>query len=83
MTARLFKSSKTYILLLVFLLTAGLYISCRQQKTVSSNTPPEENRFTTTVLSQPGELDEPMAFTFLDNSEMLIVERKGGVKAFN
>ena len=44
---------------------------------------PEDNRFTTTILSQPGELDEPMAFTFLNDREMLIAERKGGVKVFD
>lgn len=45
--------------------------------------PPEENRFTTTVLSQANTLDEPMAFTFLNEEEMLVVERKGGVKSFH
>lgn len=44
---------------------------------------PDENRFVTTILSQPGDFDEPMAFTFLNNSEMLVVERKGAVKSFN
>jgi cytochrome c len=82
-TVGLFRFPRKYVWIIAFLLFAGMYISCRQQKAVSSNTPPEENRFTTTVLSQPGELDEPMAFTFLNKSEMLIVERKGGVKAFN
>ena len=41
---------------------------------------PAENRFTTTVLTAPGDFDEPMAFTFLDNERMMVVERKGGVK---
>lgn len=44
---------------------------------------PEENRFTTATLSLPGSLDELVAFTFLNEDEMLIVERKGGVKAFH
>jgi len=44
---------------------------------------PAEDRFTTTVLSDPGTLNEPMAFTFLNEEEMLIVERKGGVQSFN
>lgn len=58
--------------------------SCQTGKnTTDTSLPPDENRFTTTVLSQPGELDEPMEFTFLNNEDMLIVERKGGVKAFN
>jgi cytochrome c len=65
-------------------LTLGVLISCQSNKnTADSSLPPDENRFTTTVLSQAGDLDEPMAFTFVDNEEMLIVERKGGVKAFN
>jgi cytochrome c len=58
--------------------------ACQPGKnTPNATLAPDENRFTTTVLSQPGELDEPMAFTFLNDEEMLIVERKGGVKAFN
>ncbi|SDL26300.1 cytochrome c [Catalinimonas alkaloidigena] len=43
--------------------------------------PPEDNRFTKVVLTQPGELDEPMEMTFLDGGRrVLFVERKGGVK---
>ncbi|PHN02586.1 PQQ-dependent sugar dehydrogenase [Flavilitoribacter nigricans] len=58
--------------------------SCQGTKEpMDHNLPPEENRFTTTVISEPGALDEPMAFTFLNDEEMLIVERKGGVKSFN
>ncbi|MFT4568633.1 MAG: cytochrome c, partial [Saprospiraceae bacterium] len=57
--------------------------SCQTDKEGNDNTKPAENRFTTTSLNDPGSLDEPMAFTFLDNEEMLLVERKGGVKAFN
>jgi cytochrome c len=44
------------------------------------NTPPEENRFTVSVLTQPGQLDEPMAFTFPTEDRILLVERKGDVK---
>lgn len=68
--------------LLVLLLP--LLVACQPGKnTLNDSLPPDENRFTTTVLSQPGELDEPMAFTFLNDEEMLIVEREGGVKAFD
>lgn len=59
-----------------------LLISCNEEP-VADLSPPEENRFTTTVLTEPGELDEPMAFTFLNDTELLFVERKGGVKSFN
>jgi cytochrome c len=58
--------------------------SCKKSESqTTTDGPPEENRFTTTIMSQPGELDEPMAFTFLDQDRMLVVERKGGVKLFN
>ena len=63
-------------------LCVGLY-SCKPQQEGLSHLPPDMNRFTTTVLSAPGDLDEPMAFTFLDAEKMLIAERKGGVKAFD
>lgn len=70
----------TYVLLL---LSIGVF-SCQTDQPVSDDTQkPEDNRFTTTVLTDPGSLDEPMAFTFLDEEEILIVERKGGIKAFN
>lgn len=69
-------------LIYVFLFSIALS-SCQEQETAPDDQPPEENRFTTTIISEPGALDEPMAFTFLDKEEMLIVERKGGVKAFN
>ena len=55
-------------------------LSCKQSKEAGDRTPPEENRFTTTVITQPGQLDEPMEFTFLSKDKMVFVERKGGVK---
>lgn len=64
-----------------FVLSILILFSCGQES--SSHLPPEENRFTTTILNQPGSLDEPMAFTFTHEQEMLIVERKGNVKAFD
>ena len=57
--------------------------SCQHQQGVSGNTLPEVNRFTTSILSSPGALEEPMAFTFVNENEILIVERRGGVKAFD
>ncbi|WP_116125335.1 PQQ-dependent sugar dehydrogenase [Lewinella sp. IMCC34183] len=75
----------TSLRLLLCIGTLGIITSCQSdpQAGVDDGTLPEENRFTTTVLSEPGSLDEPMAFTFLTPDEMMIVERKGGVKTFN
>ncbi len=67
------------------LLAAGLF-ACQSDGADSptdDGSKPEENRFTTTILSDPGRLDEPMAFTFLSDDEMMLVERKGGVKTFH
>ena len=68
---------------MAWLVPTLLWNSCQPPENDFDLLPPEENRFTTTALNQPGSLDEPMAFTFLNNEEMLIVERKGGVKSFN
>ncbi|MEO5977068.1 MAG: PQQ-dependent sugar dehydrogenase [Chryseolinea sp.] len=61
-------------------------ISCKQSDSPANqadSTPPEENRFTTTVITQPGALDEPMVFTFTGKDQLVFVERKGGVKTLN
>lgn len=47
------------------------------------NIKPEDNRFTTTVLTKPGELDEPMIIDFLPSGKVLFVERKGALKSFD
>ncbi len=57
--------------------------SCTQSTDTNDATPPETNRFTTTVLTKPGELDEPMVIDFLPNGRILFVERKGKLKSFN
>lgn len=44
---------------------------------------PDESRFTKTVLTKNGELDEPMELTFLPDGRILFVERKGNLKSFN
>jgi cytochrome c len=72
----LLKKSALFALLLIM-------ANACNNKDSATLAPPEENRFTTTVLTQPGDLNEPMAFTFLNNDELLFVERKGGVKSFN
>ena len=43
-----------------------------------SSIKPDDNRFTKVVLTEG--MDEPMEFTFLPDSRILFVERKGGVK---
>ena len=67
-----------YVVFLFVLLSA-----CQAIQQNPDPVPPDENRFTTSVLSLPGTLDEPMAFTFLNEWELLVAERKGGLKAFN
>lgn len=68
----------------LLLLMTNAFWACQGTKDqIDSNLPPEENRFTTTILSEPGALDEPMEFAFISKEEMLIAERKGGVKSFN
>ncbi|MBB4077758.1 cytochrome c [Lewinella aquimaris] len=57
--------------------------SCGEGEAAAEIDPVEDNRFTTSVLTDAGGLDEPMAFTFIDEDNVLLVERKGGVKAFN
>lgn len=63
----------------VALFVIGL-LGCEQEE---NNEKPEDNRFTVSVLTPPNTLDEPMAFTFINEEEMLIAERKGGIKHLN
>ena len=58
-------------------------ISCKQDVVIDENLKPDDNRFTVSILTEPNSLDEPMAFTFLNKQEMIIIERKGGIKHFN
>lgn len=44
---------------------------------------PDESRFTSTVLIPPGELDEPMVLQVLPDERVLIIERKGALKAYD
>jgi len=57
----------------VLVLLSIYLFSCQTSEENFDDLQPEENGFTTSNLNQPGSLDEPMAFTFLDNEEMLIV----------
>lgn len=56
-------------------------VSCRQSSDGSDTTVPDDNRFTTVVLTKPGELDEPMEMAFTGDGRLLLVERKGNVKS--
>ncbi len=49
--------------------------------TYGQSAPPEENRFTKSILTE--KLDEPMEMTFLPDKRILFVERKGNLKAYN
>ena len=66
------------ILLLIF-----VGVSCKTGTKVADTTPPEENRFTTTIISKPGALDEPMEMVFTNDERILFVERKGALKSFD
>jgi cytochrome c len=63
--------------LLLFLLLG--FLSCKPEDDPTIK--PEDNRFTKVVLTEG--MDEPMEMTFLPESRVLIVERKGGVKIFD
>jgi cytochrome c len=60
-----------------------LAAACKQTAEIDDSLPPEENRFVRSVLTQPGQLDEPMVMSFLKDGRILMVERKGGLKSFN
>ena len=67
----------------LLVLMALVLFTCRSSEELIQNQKPEDNRFTTMALNEPGSLEEPMAFTFLNTKEMLIVERRGAVKSFD
>lgn len=65
-----------------WVLMVVIYFSCGDTGMGYDDTaPPEENRFTKVVLTEG--MDEPMAMTFLPDGRVVIVERKGGVKAYD
>src|SRR6187401_2921044 len=74
---RISKSSLK-LLLLIF-----IGVSCKTGTKFAETTPPEENRFTTTIISKPGALDEPMEMVFTNDERILFVERKGALKSFD
>ena len=75
--------SKILSSLAMYSLLIGMINSCQPARERLAKQAPELNRFTTSILTLPGSLDEPMAFSFLNKQELLLVERKGGVKSFN
>ncbi len=60
---------------------ALLLISACTSETADTTLKPDDNRFTKVVLAEG--LDEPMEMTFLNQHEILVVERKGGVRLIN
>src|SRR5262245_60107698 len=65
----------------VFLIFVGA--SCKKGSTTADTAPPEENRFTTTIITKPGALDEPLEMVFTNDERVLFVERKGTLKSFD
>ena len=77
---KLNKISSSYLRILF--LTCVIF-SCKNGNNNADRTPPEENRFTTTIITQPGALDEPMEMVITNDERILFVERKGALKSFD
>ena len=77
-TTNKISKSSLGLLLLIF-----VGVSCKTGTKVADTTPPEENRFTTTIITKPGALDEPMEMVFTNDERILFVERKGALKSFD
>jgi len=73
----------TSVRTLLLLMTVSVVFSCKQPENPEDKLPPEENRFTTTVLTEPGKLDEPMVLDFTGDGRILFVERKGNLKSYD
>ncbi|MDR7130016.1 cytochrome c [Algoriphagus sp. 4150] len=71
------KQTYRSIAVLSLALLSGI-LSCSEPEKKESTEKPDENRFTQVVLTEG--MDEPMEMTFLPDSKILFVERKGGVK---
>ncbi len=66
----------------IFIVALITISSCKKDEPQDDpNIKPDENRFTKVVLTEG--MDEPMEMTFLPDSRILFVERKGGVKIFD
>ncbi len=56
--------------------------SCKvEEEKQNSYNPIEDSRFTKVILT--GGLDEPTEFVILPNKDIIVVERKGGIKRYN
>lgn len=75
------QAAKRYGLPAILFLTVAF--ACKQTAEFDDSLPPEENRFVRSVLTQPGQLDEPMVMSFLKDGRILFVERKGNLKSFS
>ncbi len=68
-----------------FLAIVLCFLSCarqdKRQGSPNTQTPPQENRFTKTVLAE--DLSEPMELAVTRNHRVFFVERKGSVKLYN
>src|SRR5687767_15439911 len=64
----------------------AMLFSCSVKETrqeAISTAKPEDNRFTTVVLTAEGALDEPMMFQVAEDHSVFIIERKGTLKKFD
>jgi cytochrome c len=76
---RLFLANRKNNCSLLLVITVIALLSCNRGEAPGSNEKPEDNRFTKVVLAQG--FDEPMAMSFTNDGRVLIVERKGALKA--
>lgn len=68
---------------ILFVLIWGCKNNALSPSGIVSTDKPDDNRFTKTILTKPGELNEPMAMAFLEHGRVIMVERKGDVKIFD
>lgn len=60
---------------------AVAFLAYRPVNNQTSDTPPDENRFTKVVLTE--KLDEPMEMALLKDGRVLFIERKGALKYYD
>ncbi|HPW61695.1 MAG TPA: PQQ-dependent sugar dehydrogenase [Cyclobacteriaceae bacterium] len=74
------RSGRSCILLFTLLLST---CTEKQSKESLPDSKPEENRFTSVIVTAPGSLNEPMVFEVLDDESVLIIERGGVLKKWD
>jgi cytochrome c len=67
----------------VLIAACFLLHSCTGNKVKDDGKKPGDNRFTPIALTKTGDLDEPMNFEVLNNGQVYINERKGGLKLYD